>query len=73
MGRSAAARLLATSLGIGLAVFIGWKLEDQALAVLVGIICGVVTGVPTAALLLMAITRRRMRKVTYYRELPLDR
>lgn len=57
-------------LAIALAVWIGVQLGDQALAVVVGAVFGVIAGVPTSLLLLLALARHNMQRhdqtVIYY-------
>lgn len=49
---------VALTFAVTLAVIIGNRLSDQALAVLAGAVCGVGAAIPTS-LLIIAITRRR--------------
>jgi hypothetical protein len=51
---------VALTFAVTLAVIIGNRLNDQALAVLAGAVCGVGAAIPTS-LLIIAITRRRDR------------
>ena len=44
--------------GVALAVIVGIRLEQAALAVIIGVICGVSASIPTS-LLIVAILRRR--------------
>jgi hypothetical protein len=48
----------AVAFGVALAVVIGVRLEQAALAVLVGVVCGVGASIPTS-LLIVAILRRQ--------------
>jgi len=50
--------LLAAVFTMTLAVVVGNRLSDQALAVLAGAVCGVAAAIPTS-LLIVAVTRRR--------------
>jgi hypothetical protein len=43
---------------VALAVAAGQKMSGEAAAVLIGVVCGVAAGIPTAVLLLVALTRR---------------
>ncbi len=52
------AGLAATAFAVTLAVIIGNRLSDEALAVLAGAVCGVGAAIPTS-LLVVAVTRRR--------------
>jgi hypothetical protein len=54
------AGLTALSFGVTLAVIIGSRLGDEALAVLAGAVCGVGAAIPTS-LLVVAVTRRQDR------------
>jgi hypothetical protein len=44
--------------GVTLAVFVGRQMTAEAMAVVVGVVCGVAAGIPTSLLLLAALTRR---------------
>ena len=48
----------AVAFGVALAVIIGVRLEQAALAALVGVVCGVGASIPTS-LLIVAVLRRR--------------
>ena len=50
--------LAATAFAVTLAIVIGNRLSDEALAVLAGAVCGVGAAIPTS-LLVVAVTRRR--------------
>ena len=52
------ALLLALTFIIALAVVIGKKMSTEAMAVVIGIACGVVASIPTTALLTLVLTRR---------------
>ena len=54
---------------VTLAVVVGNRLSDQALAVLAGAVCGVGAAIPTS-LLILAITRRRDDPVEEYDDEP---
>lgn len=43
---------------VALAVVVGQRMDAQALAVVVGVVAGVVAGLPTAMLVLLALSRR---------------
>jgi hypothetical protein len=43
---------------VTLAVIVGRQMTTEAMAVVVGVVCGVAAGIPTAVLLLVAMTRR---------------
>lgn len=55
--------LLALGFIVTLGVVVGTRMSSDAIAVLVGVIAGVAASIP-CALLLMAVTRRRDRKVS---------
>jgi hypothetical protein len=55
--------LIALAFAVTLAVIVGNRLSDQALAVLAGAVCGVGAAIPTS-LLIVAITRRREQPQT---------
>lgn len=46
-----------------LAVIVGRRMSTEAMAVLVGVVCGIAAGIPTALLLLVAVTRRDRRRM----------
>jgi hypothetical protein len=52
----------AAAFGVALAVVIGVRLEQAALAVLVGVVCGVGASIPTS-LLIVSIMRRQDQRV----------
>jgi len=52
------AGLVMTAFAVTLAVIVGNRLSDEALAVLAGAVCGVGAAIPTS-LLIVAVTRRR--------------
>jgi hypothetical protein len=54
------AGLLVTGFTVTLAVIVGNRLSDEALAVLAGAVCGVGAAIPTS-LLIVAVSRRRDR------------
>jgi hypothetical protein len=56
------ALLLALTFTIALAVVIGKKMSTEAMAVVIGIACGVGASVPTTALLTLVLTRRDRQK-----------
>lgn len=44
--------------GVTLAAVVGNRMSAEAMAVVVGVVCGVAAGIPTSALLLLAMGRR---------------
>lgn len=50
--------LLALVFGITLAIVVGKRMSAEAMAVVVGVVCGVAASIPTSVLLLLAISRR---------------
>ncbi len=48
--------------GIALAAMVGNRMSAEAMAVVVGVVCGVAAGIPTSALLLLAMGRRDQRR-----------
>ncbi len=48
---------------IALAVVVGKQMSAEAMAVVVGVVCGVAAGIPTAVLLLVTLSRRDRRSV----------
>lgn len=55
--------LVALGFAVTLAVIVGNRLSDEALAVLAGAVCGVGAAIPTS-LLILAIARRKEKPVT---------
>ena len=61
-------------LGLGLAgavalvVIAGRQLPGEAAAVVIGVVCGVIAGIPTSLLLLVALTRRDQRPAEEWRQ-----
>ena len=55
--------LVALAFSVTLAVIVGNRLSDEALAVLAGAVCGVGAAIPTS-LLILAIARRKDKPVT---------
>jgi hypothetical protein len=53
---------LALTFTIALAVVIGKKMSTEAMAVVIGIVCGVAASVPTTALLTLVLGRRDREK-----------
>ena len=51
--------LAAVAFGVVLAVIVGLRLETGSLALLVGVVCGIVAGLPVSLALLYALTRER--------------
>jgi hypothetical protein len=47
---------------VTLAVVVGKQMSAEAMAVVVGVVCGVAAGIPTAALLLLVLTRRERQR-----------
>lgn len=48
---------------IALAVIVGKKMSADAMAVVVGVVCGVAAGIPTSVLLLVVLTRRDRQRM----------
>lgn len=44
---------------------VGQKLSGEAMAVVIGVVCGVAAGIPTAVLLLVALTRRDRQRIKH--------
>jgi hypothetical protein len=61
--------LLALTFSVTLAVIVGNRLSDEALAVLAGAVCGVGAAIPTS-LLILAIARRRDRPEEHHQTYP---
>jgi hypothetical protein len=47
---------------IALAVVVGKQMSAEAMAVVVGVVCGVAAGIPTSILLLIVLTRRDRKR-----------
>jgi len=68
---------IATAVGlvfaVTLAIIIGKQMTTEAMAVVIGVVCGVAAGIPTSVLLLVALGRRdslRAREETAARQAP---
>ena len=48
---------------VTLAVVVGKRMSAEAMAVVVGVVCGVAAGIPTSLLLLAALTRRDRQRL----------
>jgi hypothetical protein len=48
---------------VALAVVVGRQMSTEAMAVVIGVVCGVVASIPTSVLLLAALTRRERARV----------
>jgi len=57
------AAALALIFVIVLAVVVGKQMSNEAMAVVIGVMCGVAAGIPTAVLLLVAFTRRDRQRL----------
>jgi hypothetical protein len=55
--------LLASVFVIALAVVVAKQMSTEAMAVVVGIVCGVAAGIPTSLLLVVSLTRRDRRRL----------
>lgn len=53
--------LLAVAFVITLAIVVGKRMSAEAMAVVVGVVCGVAASIPTSVLLLLAVSRRDSR------------
>lgn len=51
--------IVAAAFALGLAVVVGNRMSADAMAVVVGVVCGVLASVPTSLLLLWALSRRQ--------------
>jgi hypothetical protein len=52
---------------VTLAVVVGKEMNTEAIAVVVGVACGVAAGIPTSLLLLVVLTRRERQQTTEQR------
>lgn len=50
--------ILGSVFAVALAVVVGKQLSTEAMAVIIGVVCGVAAGIPTSVLLLVVLTRR---------------
>ncbi len=48
---------------VALAVVVGKQMSTEAMAVVIGVVCGVAASIPTALLLVVAITRRDRQRL----------
>jgi anti-sigma factor RsiW len=57
---------------VTLAIIVGKQMTTEAMAVVIGVVCGVIAGIPTSILLLVALSRRdsvRAREETAARQM----
>jgi hypothetical protein len=52
------AAVLGLAFAVTLAIIVGRQMTTEAMAVVIGVVCGVLAGIPTSVLLLVAMTRR---------------
>jgi hypothetical protein len=67
------AAVLGLAFAVTLAIIVGRQMTTEAMAVVIGVVCGVLAGIPTSVLLLVAMTRRdslRTREETAARQAP---
>ena len=62
----------AVAFGVALAVIVGIRLDQAALAVVVGVACGVGASIPISLLILSVLRRRDARDATDGRRMPRD-
>lgn len=58
---------------VTLAIIVGRQMTTEAMAVVIGVVCGVIAGIPTSVLLLVALSRRdatRAREEAAARQAP---
>ncbi len=55
--------VLGTVFAATLAVVVGKQMSSEAMAVVVGVVCGVAAGIPTSLLLLVVLTRKEQKRV----------
>jgi hypothetical protein len=55
--------ILGSVFAVALAVVVDKQLSPEAMAVVIGVVCGVAAGVPTSLLLLVVLTRRERQKM----------
>ncbi len=73
MGIKQMAAVLGLAFAVTLAIIVGRQMTTEAMAVVIGVVCGVLAGIPTSVLLLVAMTRRdslRAREETAARQAP---
>jgi hypothetical protein len=54
---------LAMVFGVALTVVVVKEMSTEAMAVIIGVVCGIAAGIPTSVLLLLALTRRNRRQI----------
>jgi hypothetical protein len=54
--------VLGLAFAVTLAIFVGKRMSAEAMAVVVGVVCGVAAGIPTSVLLLVVMTRRERQR-----------
>ena len=73
MGIKQMVAVLGLAFAVTLAIIVGRQMTTEAMAVVIGVACGVLAGIPTSLLLLVAMTRRdslRAREETAARQAP---
>ncbi|MBN1955121.1 MAG: hypothetical protein JW900_08745 [Anaerolineae bacterium] len=58
MGIKQMAAAAGLAFAVTLAIIIGKQMTTEAMAVVIGVVCGVAAGIPTSVLLLVALSRR---------------
>ena len=67
------AAVLGLAFAVTLAIIVGRQMTTEAMAVVIGVVCGVLAGIPTSVLLLVALSRRdslRSREEAAARQAP---
>ena len=73
MGIKQIAAAVGLVFAITLAIIVGKQMTTEAMAVVIGVVCGVAAGIPTSVLLLVALSRRdaiRAREEAAARQAP---
>lgn len=64
MGRAVTAILIAFA--VVLAVIVGFRMSAEAMAVVVGVVCGVAAAIPMSVLILLIMNRRNSQETELY-------
>ncbi len=56
--------VLGTVFAVALAVVVGQQMSTEAMAVVIGVVCGIAASIPTSLLLLVVLTRGDRQQVT---------
>ena len=58
------------SFAVTLAIIVGKRMSTEAMAVVVGVVCGVAAGIPMSVLIMLAVNRRSEPRLRPYESAP---